>query len=335
MSDKFHILSLDGGGVRGILSAQILANIEIYLNKRDSVEIPIGKRFDLITGTSTGGLIALGLALGYSAEYVVTFYKEFIPKIFGERNKSKLSKILTQPLYGSGELKQSLEKFFKLATLNDVVTDVCVTSVSLQNAKPRLYKSAYLDRNVGRLDEKLVDIALSTSAAPIYFKPHSAKYSTNLIDGGICANNPSMIGVVDAINFRSVSKRGVPPPGEGLRRPLDDLVVLSIGTGDACAMKYDMQKIVSGGLAAWVLNRDKTESIWHPSPVFPLVEILMNSQSELVHHQTLMLLGEEKYMRINPQLKFPMKLDDVDKVDELLNLSDLTQKIEQFVNRHY
>jgi len=328
----FRILSLDGGGVRGVLQARVLANIESFLNERDGENVPIGKRFDFIAGTSTGGIIALALALGYSAQEILKFYEKYIPKIFCKSNKAGG---VFSPIYKRDVFREALLEFFGEATLVDVSTDVCITAVSLQNAKPRLYKSGYLLRNQARLDEKIIDIALATSAAPVFFPAHSMNHSTNLVDGGVCANNPAMIALIESLQFEVDSKRGVPAPPENTKRSIDDVLMLSIGTGEQCAMPYNHKKLSFGGAMQWAVGRDQTGPMFSLKPVIPLVELLMNSQSQLIDFQAGFMLGAEKYFRINPQLKFPMKLDDADKIDELKNLSDITADIENFVLKNF
>lgn len=185
---SFKILSLDGGGARGYLSAKILANIENYLNKKDNQEIPIGQRFDFIAGTSTGGIIALALSIGKTAKDVEKLYYKNIPEIFGKKQQSFFS--FTSPKYKSSLLENMVEDVLDDYTLNDVKTHVLITSVNLDNAKPRFHKSDYFQRNTERTNEKLKDIAMATSAAPTYFKAKTTglKHSHGLIDGGICAN---------------------------------------------------------------------------------------------------------------------------------------------------
>lgn len=333
LSEKqFRILSLDGGGVRGVLQARVLANIESFLNERDSENVPIGKRFDLIAGTSTGGIIALGLALGRSAQEILKFYEKYIPKIFCKSNKDGG---VCRPIYKRDVFHEALLEFFGESTLIDVCTDVCVTAVSLQNAKPRLYKSGYLLRNKARLDEKLVDMALATSAAPVFFPAHSMSHSTNLVDGGVCANNPAMIALIESLQFEVESSRGISAPPEKSKRSIDEVLMLSIGTGEQCAMPYNHERLSYGGAMNWAVGRDQTGPMFSLKPVLPLVELLMHSQSQLIDFQAGFMLGADRYFRINPQLKFPMKLDDADKIDELKNLSDITVDIESFVLKNF
>lgn len=317
--ERFRILSIDGGGVRGYLAARILANIESYLARKKKDEQSIGLRFDFIAGTSTGGIISLALALGRRASEVAAFYEANIPAIFGARQRRGRLSRLFRPKYDPAALREALEEFFGDTTLHDVKADVCVVAVSLQNAKVRLYKSDYLDRNAARLDEKLVDIALATSAAPTYFPAHSSVHSHNLVDGGVGANNPSMIALVDALQFERPSKRGTPPP------KLDELrnriTMVSIGTGEQCGMPYTLglKRLSQGGVVNWGFN---------------FYQAAIESQSQLAHFQAKFLLRDgDSYLRINPLLKFPMDLDNIEMVPELRNLSDLTGDVEDFLNR--
>lgn len=326
MTENFRILSLDGGGVRGVLTARILMNVERYLNDLTGTNLPLGRRFDLVAGTSVGGLIALGLAAGKTAADVLTFCEENIPRIFGGGRARGLVGWLRRPKYSSEPLASALKEFLGDATLKDVVTDVCITSVSLQNAKPRLHKSGYLARNADRLGESLVDVGLATSAAPTYFQSHSGKLSSGLVDGGLCANNPSVVGIVEALQFEGASK----PSGDAGKRlrSLEDLVLLSVGTGDPCAMPYDHRALKSAGLRRWILTRGSTGF------TVPLIDVATESQSVLAHFQA-MFLVKERYLRINPQLKFPMRLDQADAIGDLKNLADLTREIEQFLKERF
>lgn len=305
----FTILSLDGGGVRGFLSATVLANLEAFLNQRRGEQLPIGARFDLIAGTSTGGIQALGLAYGLPASALAAFFEAHSATVFSKRRRAGFFARIFRPAYDANILRSALETVFPApATLVDLKTDVCITSVSLQNAKPRLYKTDYLYRNSARLTESLVDIALSTSAAPTYFAAHSSKHSSNLVDGGVCANNPAIIALVDALQFQRPSKRGTKEPTDR-----SEIALLSIGTGESCAMSYDYKKLASGGEWDWARS---------------FYQVAIESQSELIHFQAKFFL--KHYLRVNPALKFPMALDEHEKLPELKNIADLTRDLEHF-----
>jgi patatin-like phospholipase/acyl hydrolase len=322
---QFRILSLDGGGVRGALSAQLLLNIENYLNAKEGKVVPIGRRFDLLVGTSTGGLIALALACGKSAAEVAAFYDEQIPKIFGSVRRGWIPGWLERPKYGVDNLRAGLEAFLGELTLRELQSDLCVTSVALQNAKPRFYKTDYLKRNEGRLGERLVDIALATTAAPTYFPAHSSKLSTDLVDGGLCANNPAVVGIVEALQFERQSKR---QDARNDVRSIENLVMVSIGTGEPCAMPYDHRKLRGAGLRRWVL------SFGSSGATVPLFDVTTESQSVLAHFQAAFMLGD-RYLRVNPKLTFPMRLDDVSMLPELKNLADLEKAAETFLTTHF
>ena len=311
-TSDFRVLCLDGGGVRGYLSAKILANIESYLDAATGTKKPIGMRFDLLAGTSVGGITALGLGLGLPASTIATFFEQHSARIFPSHEKKNRVARKFWPAYSAARLKNALMSIFpENATLASLNVDVCVPAVTLANAKPRLYKTDYLNRNAGRLNESLIDIALATSAAPTYFEAHSSKHSTSMVDGGVCANNPSLIAMVDAMQFERASKRGAPKPTS-----LNDLAMLSIGTGDQCAMPYDHLALAKGGELAWAKS---------------FFEVSIESQSQLAHFQAKFLL--QKYLRVNPQLKFPMALDEHEKLGELRNLADLNADIEDFVKK--
>ncbi len=340
---KFKILSLDGGGIRGYLSAKILANMEKLLNEANQEDINIGQRFDLIVGTSTGGIIACALARGKSGQEILELYDKLIPKVFKAKGEGIFS-----PKYDNNVLKQELENVLEDKTLKDVITDLCITSVDVENASPRFHKSGYFDRNSPRLDEKLVDIALATSAAPTYFPLVKTKHSTNLTDGGIVANNPSLVGLIDAMQLNE--------------NKLENIVLVSIGTGEQPCMPYEINKLKNAGKQNWIVDIDdntkiakiinlikKGESkikivkeilknfLCNDKKLFdskgsPLIELLMESQSKLAHFQTQFLLGEN-YMRINPEIKSSIALDDVSKLDSLKNVADINkQQLEKLKN---
>lgn len=307
MNNKIKVLSLDGGGVKGYLTAKILVNIEKLLNEQNNENINIGQRFDLIVGTSTGGIIACALAIGKSAEDIFKLYETLIPKVFTPKNKG-----IFKVKYSNDILKQELENFLEDKILEDVKTKLCITSVDVENSSPRFHKSSYFDRNSHRQDEKLVNLALATSAAPTFFPLINTKHSTNLTDGGIVANNPSLVGFIDAMQLTG--------------RNIENISLLSIGTGEQCHMPYDVEKLKNGGQKKWMLASKKSWNslMFWKNKSSPIIELLMESQSKLAHFQTGFLL-EDKYVRINPKLSISIGLDDKDKIDSLKNLADISR----------
>jgi hypothetical protein len=317
--DCFRILSIDGGGVRGFLAAGILANIEDYLNRAMNENLPLGARFDFIAGTSVGGLLALGLAAGNKASDLRELLRELIPAVFGAQNRRWKLAWLKSPRYHAQPLAQELMKLFGERTMADLTTDACITSVSLIDAKPKLHKTDYFTRNASRLDERLADVAMATSAAPTYFPAHSSKHNANLVDGGLVANNPAMVALVDALQFERSSKRGIGKPSLEIGGP-GGPVLLSVGTGQLGPLPYDCGKLSDGGLVDWAL---------------PIYEVILLSQSQLVHHQVKFLVAQGRYLRVDPILNVAVELDDAEHFADLRNKVDVDADCERFLKDNF
>jgi uncharacterized protein len=303
--NKCNVLTLDGGGVKGYLTAKVLRNIEQSLNELGKEDINLGQRFDLIVGTSTGGIIAAALAIGRSAKEIFELYETLIPKVFSNSN-------IIGTKYSNVILKEELQNILGDLTLADVKTGLCLTSVDVENSSPRFHKSGYFDRNSNRLDEKLVDVVLASAAAPTFFPLIDTLHSSNLTDGGIVANNPSLVGFIEALQLVEGRK--------------DDIALISIGTGEQCHMPYNVEKLKNGGKLSWIAQCKPRYLLSNPIKHIgsPLIELLMESQSKLAHHQTQFLLGK-KYLRINPKLSVSIELDDSEKIASLKNLADLNK----------
>ncbi len=325
---KFRILSLDGGGVRGYLSIRILENIENHLNTKEGNKKPLGERFDLIVGTSTGAIIGGLLAIGKTARDIRKLYENDIPVIFGKQMRRNIASGIIYPKYKTNELIKKANSYFDDLTFKDVKTDLIVTSVDISSMTPRFYKSDFADKNRGRLDEKLSKAIVASASAPVYFPvARNLKHSDYLIDGGIVANNPSMVALVDALTFERRSKRGTSNPNS-----LSDILLLSIGTGEQTEKPYDLKPLLNTGGLDWLfqLPLGKYEKST------PLIDILMASQAKLIEFQTKTLLetSSGRYRRINPKLSSKMKLDDVNCFGELKNISDLVSDDIKWINEN-
>lgn len=325
---KFRILSLDGGGVRGYLSIRLLENVEKHLNEKEGDVKPLGNRFDLIVGTSTGAIIAGLLAIGKSAKEIRELYERDIPAIFGKQMRRNPVTGIIYPKYKPDELRNKADRYFGDLTFEDVETDLIVTTVDISSMKPRFYKSDFADKNKGRVDERLASAIMASASAPVYFPvARNLKHSDYLIDGGIVANNPSMVGLVDALTFERDSKRGTPKP-----TGLQDILLLSIGTGEQTEKPYDLKPLLNTGGMDWLfqLPLGKYEKST------PLIDILMSSQAKLIEFQakTLIEASSGVYRRINPKLASKMKLDDTDCFGELKNISDLQADDYKWLNEN-
>lgn len=195
--NKIKILSLNGGGVRGLFTISVLAEIERILEEKDSENnVKIGEYFDLITGTSIGGILALGLASGKSARELERTFSENAPKIFPKQYFPTIRQAFGA-LYKSEPLKNAIISMLdENLTFNDLKYRVMIPTVNLSTGKPQFFKTPHnpdFTRD-GRL--KIIDAAMATSAAPTYFHPHYCEdLEAYFADGGLVANNPSFIGL--------------------------------------------------------------------------------------------------------------------------------------------
>lgn len=195
----FKVLSVDGGGIKGIYSARILERLESRFNCQ------IADYFDLICGTSTGGLIALALSLKIPASVITNFYQGKGEVIFQEkRRKSSWRQLFISSKHDNQELRKSLTEIFGQRTISDSYCLLCIPAFSLTNGRPFIFKYDHLEGNLVRDNKtKYVDIALATSAAPTYLPIVTIPDYDNrqFIDGGIYANNPTLVGVAEALKY--------------------------------------------------------------------------------------------------------------------------------------
>lgn len=214
----FQILSLSGGGYLGLYTVSILAKLEQHLNR------PITSCFNLLAGTSVGGIIALGLALGRPADEVMTAFEEYGTQIFSNRpapttwlgEKVDFMRSLFSPKYHDIALRETIVKVVGEDTkIGDLIHPVIVPTVNLTKGKPQIFKTDHhpdfkLDRHL-----RIVDVALATSAAPTYF-PLAEIGDELFADGGLFANSPDLLALHEAEHFFSV--------------PTDQIHMLSVGT---------------------------------------------------------------------------------------------------------
>lgn len=200
-SDKtFKILSIDGGGIKGLYSSKIIEHLE------EKYKCSTSDHFDMICGTSTGGLIALALALKIPAKEVSEFYEKYGEQIFPNRNKfiGLIRQTIWRGKYSDEPLRSALEKIFGDKKIGDVNNLLCIPTYSLTDARPWVFKFDHKEGDRSRDNKALcVDVALATSAAPTYFPLCEIDYfdSKQFIDGGVWANNPTMVGVIEALTY--------------------------------------------------------------------------------------------------------------------------------------
>jgi patatin-like phospholipase/acyl hydrolase len=270
----FQILALSGGGFRGLFTSSILARLE------DQAKRPIGECFDLISGTSAGGIIALGLALGKSAESISKMFLEHGEAIFprGERPKWKLGRARAKirewwhPKYDGTVLRQKIEDILGAdARLGDVKTRVLIPAVNMTKGSVQMFKTAHNPRFTNDYKLAVVDIAMATSAAPLYF-PMAEVGNGYFIDGGVVANAPDLCAVHEAISFLDQK------PG--------DIRVMSIGTTTS---KFSLPSSEGRnfGVKHWLENQR-------------LASTVISSQQQLVDFMLKQQLGD-RYVRFDQQ----------------------------------
>ncbi len=259
-----RILALDGGGIRGVFSAAFLAHVERHL------KTPLVEHFDLITGTSTGSIIALGLVAGLSAQQILDAYKQAGPLIF-RKPASPISRLFG-PGHGNQPLQDWLQQVFGDKRLGDASKPVVVPTFDAATGEPRVWKTDHDPRLHSGTERLMREVALASAAAPTYLPAVQFAGKGAYLDGGLWANNPSVVGIVEAHRYLGAS--------------LDDIVLLSVGTGNRPTwLKF--KDVVRRGVVGW--GRD-------------IVELVFAAQSASAHNQARLLLQESNYLRIDVQL---------------------------------
>jgi uncharacterized protein len=298
----FRILSIDGGGIRGILPAAILAELEDrYLGGRSA-----GDYFDLITGTSTGGIIAVGLSIGKTAKSILNLYVEHGEKVFPPvrwdflkvRQRWRFLQALQQHRYEPDVLEGLLKAVFSERTLGEAQRRLCVPSFD-GFTEVNVFKTPHHFDYRMDWKERLLTIAMATAAAPAYF-PVYKNGGRFFADGGVWANNPIMIGLVDALVCYKLQRRQVH--------------ILSLGTGDT-EIQFSQNQIVHGGLVDW----------------YEIISSAMHLQSQNANGQAGLLIGRDQLLRLNapPMPQKPIALDDYGRAQ-----SELPPIAAQLVSAH-
>lgn len=239
---QMRVLSIDGGGIRGIIPAMLLAEIE------ERTQTPIARLFDLIAGTSTGGILALGLTVRgengapkYRAQELVELYEREGRNIFNRSTWHRLRACgnAVEEKYSADGIRSVLERKFGNARLKDALADLLVPSYEIERRMPFFFRSR-MAREKTEYDYEIRDVALATSAAPTYFEPHRIVVNQDpldyyaLIDGGVFANNPAMCAYAEA----------------KAQDPRADVLLVSFGTGELVRpIFYDEAK--DWGLINW------------------------------------------------------------------------------------
>lgn len=290
----FRILSIDGGGIKGLLPATILAELEKTLPE------PLVKYFDLICGASTGAIIALAISVQKKAEVIKNIYENNADKIFKKNFARRAYKIIFGDggIYNSSILEQLLKDELVDEQKNpylmkDAKTMLCIPAINLSTGNVVVFKSPHTVEQprkevlIGDENKEMYKVAMASCAAPLYFKTAELKDSF-YVDGGLWANNPSLIGIVEAIRC------GV---------NLKEIQVLSLGTGS-----YVFQKTQGVAKKMNIFNWGK----WG----LELVDVSFEVQAQSVHNEVKCLLPD-KYLRIQHTFHSKFAMDDTRRLGDL------------------
>jgi patatin-like phospholipase/acyl hydrolase len=266
------ILSIDGGGIRGLIPAVVLAELERRLAR------PVASAFDLVAGTSTGGILALGLTLDrgdgrprHSAADLVELYRERGPSIFRRNAWRRLRSGwgVLEERYSERGLERALEDYLGDAPLGAALVPTLVSTYDIQNRAPFFFKSWRPETRTVAVRR----VARATSAAPTYFEPAVVEVAGStraLIDGGVFVNNPAMSAYAEARRLFGDD---------------DDLRVVSLGTG-SLVRPIPVDEARTWGLGEWMA---------------PILSVVFDGVSDAVDYQLRQILGE-RYLRLQVDL---------------------------------
>lgn len=260
---NFQILALDGGGIKGMFSAAVLAAWE------EDFGIRTTDHFDLITGTSTGGIIALALGMGILPKDIVDFYRCEVGNVFSSLPMVGFLKHLVMRKYPQEPLKEALIKILGAdLTLADSKKRLVIPSYNLARDEVYLFKTPHHPRLTRDGRVPLWQVALATSAAPTYFPASKHVGSVRHIDGGVWANNPSLVGVLEAYSM--------------LKVPLDKIRLLNLGTTKPLTNRRRF--LDWGGRVQWAMHAP---------------DVIMRAQSRGSYAQVQHLLLRENVERLD------------------------------------
>jgi uncharacterized protein len=286
-----RVLSIDGGGIRGLIPALVLTEVEKRSGKR------IWELFDLIAGTSTGGILACALCAPdpLPAEQLVSLYEDEGPKIFDRSiwQRIRSAEGLLDEKYDAAALDHALQRFLSDKRLAETKPDLLVPAYNMGDPGPYFFKSRKA-RDEGE-DFPLSEVARATSAAPTYFEPLELTGEA-LVDGGVFAANPAMCAFAEVMRFQ----------------PTADVVLLSLGTGQRTRKRH-FADVKDWGLIEWAK---------------PILDVVFDGVSDAVDYQLQHSLDEGKYWRL--QVELTNANDDMDDASTT-NLAELRAHAERLI----
>lgn len=300
-----RILTLDGGGIRGLVSAIWLEALQARLHAAGKGGLH--QHFDLIAGSSTGALIAMGLGIGMPVAEVTRLYEHFGDDVFpgaAERLWSRVTRSFTQglsaPRYSPKGLERVLKRVFGQRTLGEVQPRAMAIAYDTITRAPLFLKS-YKPQHA---DVPLWEVCRAATAAPTYFPAHLATIERRrraLIDGGVVANNPTACAIAEAVRLNGDAS-------------LEGIVLLSVGTGQTMR-PISEREATSWGALEWAI---------------PIIDVLFDGSADSVDYIARQILGDGHYFRLQAPLL--RGYDDFDNVDRT-NLLALRHTAEAYLDR--
>ncbi|MBW4683127.1 MAG: patatin-like phospholipase family protein [Microcoleus vaginatus WJT46-NPBG5] len=323
MSKYTRILSIDGGGIRGIIPGQVLVTLEEKIkNRTGNPDARIADYFDLIAGTSTGGILTCIYLCPdkknptrprFTAKEAVDIYLHKGGQIFSAPFFKKLQSLagITDEKYPSEPLERLLKDYFEDIKLSQLLKPCLITAYDIEERRARFFTQHDAIKDLEQ-NYFVRDAARATSAAPTFFEVAKitslASKSYPYIDGGVFANNPTLCAYAEART--KLQRKPTPEDPSGGNPSAKDMVVLSLGTGDI-KESYSYPQAKDWGKIQWVN---------------PIINIIMTGVAETVHFQLLQVFdtikNPEQYLRINADLGKNSQLAQMDNVSED-NLKDL------------
>jgi len=329
MTQKFRILSIDGGGLRGVIPIIILQELERRMNGKR-----IHEMFDLFAGTSTGGLISSALAVGdenkkplYNLEQILSIYtdrgKEIFPKREGLSNLINEISSLKNPTYPANGIDKVLRDMVAHKRMTDCIKPIFISSYDLRNNEAVFFKSRQA-ANDQSCNIELYEVCRATSAGPTYLPAYDGNYNNKkriYVDGGVFMNNPSVGAIVEISRYHAEPFYNRPD----LR--FEDICVLSLGTGHYTD-DITHKKVENWGELDWVK---------------PISDIMMQGVNQATSYESEELLEDGQYLRMTLNIQHAQYADMADSSDEtrnyligetrkqVINNSELMKKLDDFI----
>ena len=287
---SMNILALSGGGFKGLYTAKVLERLE------EELKVPIAQKFDLIAGTSIGGIVALALAYEIPCSQIVGFFNKNGKKIFKKRWNLGWS-----PKYKNQNLKDALFEIFKDAKIENLKHRVIIPAINYSSGRVQLFKTRHHPSFITDYKRSLVDVAMSTAAAPIYFPVYHTGYG-DFVDGGLVANHPGFFAILEVKQFLDTEE--------------SDISMLHIGTLS--------QRFTSDGRTNLGLLRWRTK----------LLNLLFSCQDQSVNQIVQFLLNDRYYSIdeiITEQQSKKIALDKTDCTAVKILIQHAEEKVKEFM----